>query len=160
MRSRPWRACLLLAAPLALLPASSANASCVGSEASVSPASAVPGQTVVVSSRTWYGACGDTGQRVDPTDRAVVTFVQGGSRVVLGRTDSDAQGVFALRVVVPRQAREGAAVLEVRGRSAADDVPLTVRAGTLPLTGAGGSPLLGPLAVLLAGAAAALRRRA
>ncbi len=129
--------CLALAAPLSLLAASPAAASCAASEAAVSPGSAAPGQALVVSSSNWFGICNDTGQKVDPTDRAVVTFVQGTSRVVLGRTNSNAQGVFQLTVRVPRQAAEGAAVLEVRGRSAADDVPLSVKAGTLPLTGPG-----------------------
>jgi hypothetical protein len=101
---------------------------------------------VTVSSTTWFGICNDTGQKIDVTDRAVVTFVQSGLRLELGRTNSDAEGVFRLPVVLPDAARPGPAVLEVRGRAASDDVPFSVGAGrTLPRTG---SAQLLPLAAL------------
>ena len=152
-------ACLVVSVPLVLLPAAPAAASCVPSEAMVTPASAEPGQAVTVSSDNWFGICNDTGQQVDVTDRAVVTFVQGGQRVVLGETNSNAEGIFSLQVRVPSRASEGPAVLEVRGRAAADDVPFTVEAATLPRTGAGGSGSASLLALVVVGVAVALGRR-
>lgn len=152
-------ACLALSLPIALLPAAPASASCVPSQAAVSPAGATPGQLVTVSSTTWFGICNDTGQRVDVTDRAVVTFVQGGQRVALGQTNSNAQGVFSLEVRVPERAAVGAAVLEVRGRAAADDVPLTVTAAALPRTGGAGAVPAALLTLGAIGTSLACRRR-
>lgn len=153
-------ACLVVSVPLVLLPAAPAAASCAPSEAMVAPASAEPGQAVTVSSSNWFGICNDTGQQVDVTDRAVVTFVQGDQRVLLGETNSNAEGVFSLQVRVPKRASEGASVLEVRGRAAADDVPFTVEAATLPRTGAGGAGSASLLALVVVGVAVALGRRA
>lgn len=148
----------MLSVSWALLTAAPAAASCLPSEAMVAPASAEPGHTVTVSSTTWFGICNDTGQKIDVTDRAVVTFVQGDQRVELGRTNSNAEGVFSLDVRVPNRAATGPAVLEVRGRAAADDVPLTVRAATLPRTGAGGAGSAALLALVVVGAAVAVAR--
>jgi invasion protein IalB len=142
-----------------LVSAAPAAASCAPSEALASPASAPPGGAVRVSSDSWFGICNDTGQKVDVTDRAVVTFVQGDQRVVLGQTNSNADGVFVLELLVPAGATIGPAVLEVRGRAAADDVPFTVTAATLARTGAGGAGSAGLLVLIIAGASAALRRR-
>lgn len=153
-------ACLVVSVPLVLLPAVPASAACAPSEAMVAPASAEPGQAVTVSSSNWVGICNDTGQQVDVTDRAVVTFVQGDQRVVLGETNSNAEGVFSLEVRVPKRANEGPAVLEVRGRAAADDVPFRVEAATLPRTGAGGAGSASLLAIVVVGVAVALGRRA
>ncbi|MCW2608288.1 MAG: hypothetical protein JWO60_2981 [Frankiales bacterium] len=148
---------VLLAAPLALLSAAPASASCVSPEAQVAPASAAPGARVTVSSTIWFGVCNDTGQDVDTSDRAVVTFVQGDLRVELGRTSSDARNRFTLPVRVPEEAVAGPAVLQVRGRVAADDVTLTVLApSTLPFTG-GPGPAAALALVVLAGAAVVRR---
>src|SRR4051812_25913378 len=136
--------------------AAPAQASCVPSEAAVQPAVVAPGQRVMVSSSNWFGICNDTGQKVDVTDSAVVTFVQGSRHVLLGRTNSNAAGVFNLVVRIPRRATAGAAVLEVRGRSAFDDLPITVTAATLPITG--GGPAIALLATLALGAAAAVHK--
>jgi hypothetical protein len=141
----------------ALVVAVPAEASCVPSEATVRPAVVAAGHRATVSSTTWFGICNDTGQKVDVTDRAVVTFVQGSLRVVLGRTNSDAGGVFRLVVRIPARAAGGPAVLEVRGRSASDDVPITVTAATLPLTGSGSLALL---AALVLGTGAVLQKAA
>ncbi|MDT7545769.1 MAG: hypothetical protein QOE99_1879 [Actinomycetota bacterium] len=132
-----------------------AQASCVPIEATASPATAASGQRVTVSSSNWVGICNDTGQKIDTTDRAVVTFVQGKLRVELGRTNSNAAGMFRLVVRIPTKATEGRAVLEVRGRSASDDVPVTVTGATLPLTGS--SRPMGLLAALALCSALALR---
>jgi hypothetical protein len=153
-------ACLALSIPLVVVTAGPAAASCVPSEVGVSPASAEPGQAITVSSSTWFGICNDTGQKVDVTDRAVVTFVQGDDRVVLGQTNGNADGVFTLKVRVPERATAGPAVLEVRGRAAADDVALTVTAATLPRTGAGGALSVSLLALIAVAASVALGRRA
>jgi LPXTG-motif cell wall-anchored protein len=126
----------------------------------VAPASAEPGQSVTVSSSNWFGICNDTGQQVDVTDRAVVTFVQGNQRVVLGETNSNAEGVFSLEVRVPERARTGPAVLEVRGRAAADDVSFTVEAATLPRTGSDGAGFASLLALVVVGVSVLLGRRA
>ena len=162
MRSSPAAgpiACLALTVPFLLVGAAPAAASCVPSEAIVSPASAEPGQVVTVSSNNWIGICNDTGQRIDVTDRAVVTFVQGSQRVVLGQTNSNADGVFTLKVRVPERATAGRAVLEVRGRAAFDDVDLAVTAATLPRTGTGEVASLNLLALIGLGTALALGRR-
>lgn len=148
----------MLSIPLVLLTAAPAAASCLPSEAMVAPASVEPGQSVTVSSNNWFGICNDTGQQVDVTDRAVVTFVQRDQRVVLGQTNSNAEGVFSLEVRVPVRAATGPAVLEVRGREAIDDVPLTVTAASLPRTGAGGTRSA-VLALVALGASVALGRR-
>jgi LPXTG-motif cell wall-anchored protein len=153
-------ACLVVSVPLVLLPAAPAAASCVPSEAMVLPASAEPGQAIRVSSSNWFGICNDTGQQVDVTDRAVVTFVQGNQRVELGRTNSNAEGVFSLEVRLPERATTGPAVLEVRGRAAADDVSFTVKAATLPRTGSSGTTYAGLLALVVAGVSVLLGRRA
>lgn len=149
----------MLSVPLALLTAAPAAASCVPSEAKVAPAFAEPGQAVTMSSNNWFGICNDTGQKIDVTDRAEVTFVQGNQRVVLGKTNSNAEGVFSLEVRVPQRATTGPAVLEVRGRGASDDVPFTVRAATLPRTGADGPGSAALLALVAVGASVALGRR-
>jgi LPXTG-motif cell wall-anchored protein len=152
-------ACLVMSVALALLPAAPAAASCVPSEAIVAPASAEPGQSVTVSSSNWFGICNDTGQQVDVTDRAVVTFVQGSQRVVLGRTNSNAEGDFSLEVRVPARATTGSAVLEVRGRAGADDLTFTVEAATLPRTGPDTTRWAGLLALVAVGVVLALGRR-
>lgn len=145
-----------MAVPLAVLPAVPAQAVCVPSEATATPAAAAPGQQVTVSSRTWFGICNDTGQQIDVTDRAVVTFVQSGLRTELGRTNSNASGVFRLRVRIPRQATAGPAVLEVRGRGSSDDVAFTV-SPSLPRTGPAVPLLL--LGLLTLGAGLTLARQ-
>jgi hypothetical protein len=149
----------LVSVSLLLLTPAPAAAACVPSEARVTPASAEPGQAVIVSSNNWFGICNDTGQQVDVTDRAVVTFVQGDGRVVLGQTNSNAEGVFSLEVRVPDRAAAGPAVLEVRGRAATDDVPLTVTEASLARTGVSGAASAPLLALLVVGASIALCRR-
>lgn len=104
---------------------------------------------MTLTGRAWLGICNDTGRKIDVTDRAVVTFVQGSRHQELGRTNSNAEGVFSITVRVPVQAVPGRAVLEVRGRAAFDDVPLTITAGSLPRTG--GSERLGLLAMAALG---------
>lgn len=149
---------VLLLPALLVAAAAPAAASCVPSEVAVTPATAAPGDALTVSSGTWFGVCNDTGQRVDVTDRAVVTFVQGARRLELGRTNSDARGRFTLTVRVPRTAVPGPARLEVRGRAATDDADLTVTPAVLPLTGPGPAGPAGLAAVLAASAALAVRR--
>lgn len=159
--AKPFRAAwLVVGVPAALVvgSASPAAAVCVPSEVAVAPATARPGDLVSVSSSTWFGICNDTGQDVDVTDSAVVTFVQGAQRVVLGRTNSDAEGVFTLSVRIPREAVAGPARLEVRGRAASDDADVQVTAAELPLTGTSSSGPAALAGALAAAAAVAVRR--
>jgi hypothetical protein len=145
----------LVVAGCVLLPAAAAHASCVLPTATVTPRAAAPGQPVTVSSRNWFGICNDTGQKIDVTDVAVVTFVQGSLRRDLGSTHSNASGFFRLAVRVPTDATAGRAVLQVRGRGSSDDVPLTITE-SLPLTGS--SPLLALLGVVAVASALGLRK--
>ncbi|MDT7571529.1 MAG: hypothetical protein QOE05_1703 [Actinomycetota bacterium] len=144
----------LVVALCVLLPSTAAQASCVPPEVTVTPSTAAPGQRVTLSSHNWFGICNDTGQKIDVTDVAVVTFVEGSLRRELGRTHSDASGFFRLAVRVPGEATAGRAVLQVRGRGSSDDVPLTVT-DSLPLTGS--SPLLAILGLAAIGSVVGLR---
>lgn len=168
---------------------SPADATCLKPVISVSPRTAAPGESVLITGRGWYEGCQDTvgcdnggpcpeEPGAAPREGIGLRFRQGTNVDALGEVDADPDGRFIFTGVIPRWAHAGAGVVNaddvatgfmVASGPAANPAPIDMgvsgggSASAAPAPA--GEPLaktgigFGPLAGLLLLAVAALTRR-